>query len=61
MIIAKNAEQTTIERAFELAGRCHGMAELRQQLWQEGRRDHERALFGTSLRQQLQALMRKPK
>jgi hypothetical protein len=50
---------TTLERAFQLAraGRCRGMAALRGQLMREGFLDHERALSGVAMRQQLQALM----
>jgi hypothetical protein len=33
------------------------MAELRQKLAREGRRDHERALFGVAMRRQLLDLM----
>jgi hypothetical protein len=47
----------TLDRAFELAGKCHDMAELRQKLVREGHRDHERALFGVSMRIQLLDLM----
>lgn len=54
-----NAAANTLERAFELARtrRYRGMTELRHQLHREGFRDHERALFGISIRRQLQALM----
>ena len=54
---------TTLERAFQLAssGRCRGMTELRHRLALEGFRDHERALFGVSMRRQLQALMLRKK
>lgn len=49
----------TLERAFEIAraGKCRGMTELRSQLMREGFRDHERALFGVAMRQELRALM----
>jgi hypothetical protein len=47
----------TLDRAFELAGKCHDMAELRHKLAREGHREHERALFGVSMRRQLLALM----
>jgi hypothetical protein len=47
----------TLDRAFELAGKCHDMAELQQKLAREGHREHERALFGVSMRKQLLALM----
>ena len=48
---------TTLDRAFELAGKCRNMAELRQKLAREGHRDHERALFGVAMRRQLLDLM----
>jgi hypothetical protein len=47
----------TLDRAFELAGKCHDMAELRHKLAREGHRDHERALFGVAIRRQLLDLM----
>jgi len=50
---------TTLERAFEIAafGRCRNIADLHHQLAREGFHDHVRALFGVSMREQLQALM----
>jgi hypothetical protein len=50
---------TTLERAMQLAGsgRCHGMTDLRNRLTREGFGDHERALFGVSMRRELQTLM----
>jgi hypothetical protein len=50
---------TTLERAFQIAGstRCRSMDQLRRQLDREGFHDHVRALFGVSMREQLQALM----
>jgi hypothetical protein len=47
----------TLDRAFELASKCHDMAELRHKLMREGHCDHERALFGVSIRRQLLELM----
>ena len=57
------APTTTLERAFQIAslGRCRDMTELRHQLHREGFHDHQRALFGVSMRAQLQALMGKKK
>ena len=54
-----NRVLTTLERAFQIAAspRCHSMDELRFQLSREGFHDHVRALFGVSMRQQLQALI----
>jgi hypothetical protein len=50
---------TTLERAFEIvaSGRCRTIIDLHQQLAREGFHDHVRALFGVSMRQQLQARM----
>jgi len=50
---------TTLERAFEIAafGRCRNIIDLHHQLAREGFHDHVRALFGVSMRQQLQAAM----
>lgn len=50
---------TTLERAFEIAafGRCRNIIDLHHQLAREGFHDHVRALFGVSMREQLQALM----
>jgi hypothetical protein len=50
---------TTLERAFQLAGRSRGMADLRQRLRLEGYHNTERDLFGSDLREQLQTLMLK--
>ena len=50
---------TTLERAFQLAGRSRGMADLRQRLRLEGYHNAERDLFGADLRKQLQTLMLK--
>lgn len=47
----------TLDRAFELAGKCHDMAELRHKLAREGRWDQERALFGVAMRRQSPILM----
>ena len=54
---------TTLERAFQIAslGRCRDMTDLRTQLAREGFHDHQRALFGVSMRAELQALMGKKK
>ena len=54
---------TTLERAFEIAsaGRCRNIVDLHHQLAREGFHDHVRALFGVSMRQELQALMARPR
>jgi hypothetical protein len=56
---AMNTQPTTLDRALEIASsaKCRTMAQLRHQLVREGFHDHERALFGVSMRLQLQALM----
>lgn len=50
---------TTLERAFQLAGRSRGMADLRLRLRLEGYHNTDRDLFGSNLRKQLQTLMLK--
>ena len=51
---------TTFERAFQLASRCRrGVPALRWQPLREAFLDHERALFGLSVRSDLEALMTK--
>lgn len=51
----------TLDRAFQLAGKCYNISELRLRLRREGRSDYERALFGVGVRNQLQGLMLRSK
>ena len=59
--LAMKANQTTIERAFELAksGRCSSIEEIRKVLAKEGYSAYQ--LTGRALREQISELIRKAK
>jgi hypothetical protein len=54
------AQQTTVERAFELArsGAYRNVGEIRRQLKLEGFSSYEEHLAGVSIKKQLLALMK---